>query len=77
MIDTITLANKASELLQNEAFVEAVRRTDNTIIDTWRQTGPRELYTTVPSAKQPSNQKKEIVVCFVHTEMFFVHLNKN
>jgi len=42
MIDTITLANKASELLANEAFIEAVRRVDSSIIDTWRQTGPRE-----------------------------------
>ena len=42
MIDTITLANKAKELLSNEAFLEAVRRTDSTIIDTWRNSGPRE-----------------------------------
>ena len=42
MIDTIALAQKAKELLENEAFKEAVRRVDNAIIDTWRNTGPRE-----------------------------------
>lgn len=42
MIDSITLAQKATELLNNEAFIEAVRRVDSTVIDTWRNTGPRE-----------------------------------
>ena len=38
MIDTITLASKAKELLSNEAFIEAVRRIDENIIDVWRVT---------------------------------------
>jgi hypothetical protein len=40
MIDTITLANKAQELLSNDAFIEAVRRVETHIIDTWRNTNP-------------------------------------
>ncbi len=42
MTDTITLANKANELLNNEAFVEAVRRIDANIIDVWRTTDTSE-----------------------------------
>ena len=42
MIDTITLANKSGELLKNEAFLEAARRVETGIIDTWKQTGPRD-----------------------------------
>jgi hypothetical protein len=42
MTDITALANQASELLNNEAFVEAVRRVDTNITETWRQTGPRE-----------------------------------
>ncbi len=42
MTDTITLANHAKELLVNEAFIEAVRRIDASLIDTWRTTGPRD-----------------------------------
>ena len=38
MIDTITLASKAKELLSNDVFIEAVRRIDAHIIDTWRTT---------------------------------------
>ncbi len=38
MTDSIILAQKAKELLTNDAFIEAVRRIDATIIDTWRVT---------------------------------------
>ena len=42
MTDTITLANKANELITNEAFIEAVRRIDANLVDTWRTTGPHD-----------------------------------
>ena len=42
MTDTITLANKANELLNNEAFIEAVRRIDASLLDTWRTTSLRD-----------------------------------
>ncbi len=38
MTDSIILAQKAKELLANDAFIEAVRRIDANIIDTWRTT---------------------------------------
>ena len=45
MTDSIELADKSSELLNNDAFIEAVRRTENSLIDQWKTTGPRDTDT--------------------------------
>lgn len=42
MTDTVTLAQTAKELISNEAFLEALRRMENHLIDTWKTTGPLE-----------------------------------
>lgn len=41
-IDAITLASKASELLNNDAFVTTLRRLDDDIINRWKVTGPED-----------------------------------
>ena len=40
--NTVTLSNKARELLNNDAFVSALQRLDDDLMNRWKVTGPED-----------------------------------